>query len=66
MLEAQTILLSFTACGNVNEPADEKIHSTYGYYPVTVTDHAGREVVIEREPQRIVSCYYITSSLLMA
>ena len=66
ILLSLTILLSFTACGKVNESADEKIHSTYGYYPVTVTDHAGREVVIEREPQRIVSCYYITSSLLMA
>lgn len=66
ILLSLTILLSFTACGKVNESADEKTHSTYGYYPVTVTDHAGREVVIEREPQRIVSCYYITSSLLMA
>ena len=35
-------------------------------YPITVTDHAGRQVVIEKEPQSIVSCYYITSSLLMA
>ena len=35
-------------------------------YPVTITDHAGREVVIEKEPQRLVSCYYITTSLLMA
>ena len=35
-------------------------------YPVTITDHAGRKVIIEEEPQRLVSCYYITSSLLMA
>jgi iron complex transport system substrate-binding protein len=33
---------------------------------VTITDHAGREVVIEEEPQRLISCYYITTSLLMA
>ena len=35
-------------------------------YPITVTDQAGREVTIEKEPQRLVSCYYITTSLLMA
>lgn len=35
-------------------------------YPVTIIDHADREVVIEEEPQRLVSCYYITTSLLMA
>ena len=36
------------------------------YYPVVLTDHAGRELVIREEPQKLVSCYYITTSLLMA
>ena len=36
------------------------------YYPVTVTDHAGREVVIAEEPQKLVSGYYISTSLLIA
>ncbi len=36
------------------------------HYPVTITDHAGRDVVIEAEPQRLISCYYITSSLMIA
>ena len=35
-------------------------------YPLTVIDQAGREVVIEKEPQRLISAYYITTSLLMA
>ena len=35
-------------------------------YPVTITDQAGREVVIEEEPQRLISCYYISTSMLMA
>lgn len=35
-------------------------------YPVTVTDQAGREVTIESEPERLVSGYYISSSLLIA
>ena len=35
-------------------------------FPVTVTDALGREVTIEAEPQRIVSGYYIATSMLMA
>ena len=35
-------------------------------YPVTVTDQAGREITIEKEPSSIVSGYYISSSLLIA
>ena len=64
------MLLSFAACSKVSEhsnTAEESADSdALGYYPISVTDHAGRDVVIEQEPRRIVSCYYITSSLLMA
>ena len=35
-------------------------------YPVTVVDQAGREVVIEEEPEKVVSGYYISTSLLIA
>ena len=35
-------------------------------YPVTVTDQAGREVTIEKEPEKLVSGYYISTSLLIA
>lgn len=35
-------------------------------FPVTVTDQAGRSVTIESDPQRIVSGYYISTSLLIA
>ena len=35
-------------------------------FPVTVTDALGREVTIKAEPQRIVSGYYISTSMLMA
>lgn len=63
-----TILLSFTACGqNGNlEETTPKATTALSHYPITVTDHAGRDMVIEKEPQRLVSCYYITTSLLMA
>lgn len=36
------------------------------FEPVTVTDHAGFEVCIQDAPERIVSGYYITTSLLIA
>ena len=60
-----SILFSFAACGKTvdEEPISNEISE---YFPVTVTDHAGREIRIEEEPSRLVSCYYITSSLLMA
>ena len=35
-------------------------------YPVTVIDQAGREVTIEKAPEKIVSGYYISTSLLIA
>ena len=36
------------------------------HYPITVTDHAGRDVVIEEAPERLVSGYYISTSALIA
>ena len=35
-------------------------------YPLTLTDHAGREVDIERRPERLVSGYYISTSAVIA
>ena len=35
-------------------------------YPVTLTDHAGREVTIEDAPERLVSGYYISTSAVIA
>ena len=80
MLLVLTMLLSFAACGQTNKPAETTPATTVpateapvpettvaiSHYPVTVTDHAGREVVIEEEPQRLVSGYYISTSLLIA
>ena len=69
------MLLSFAACGQSNNkvpvttPTEESLPVTTevpSYYPITVTDQAGREVTIENEPQKLVSGYYISSSLLIA
>lgn len=36
------------------------------HYPITLTDQAGRQVTIAEEPQKLVSGYYISTSLLIA
>ena len=35
-------------------------------YPMAVVDQAGREVVVEEKPEKLVSGYYISTSLLIA
>ena len=40
--------------------------STAETYPITVKDQAGREVTIEKAPEKLVSGYYISTSLLIA
>ena len=76
LLLVLTMLLSFAACGQTGKPEETTPATTEAvvpettvaasHYPVTVTDHAGREVVIEEEPQKLVSGYYISTSLLIA
>lgn len=65
-LLALSMMLSLTACGQAEKTEGNNSSVTSGHYPLTVTDQAGREVTIETEPQRIVTAYYITSSLLIA
>ena len=74
LLLVLTMILAMAACGqndtSVESSAEMKdsavTETTASHYPVTVTDQAGREVVIEKAPQRLISSYYITTSLLMA
>lgn len=35
-------------------------------YPMTLTDQAGRQVTVDARPERLVSGYYISTSLLIA
>lgn len=46
-------------------PTDDSIEETT-YYPITLTDQAGRQVVINQEPESLISTYYITSSAIIA
>ncbi len=49
----------------VEEPENEVVEEPK-FEPIVITDHLGREVTIEERPERIVSGYYITSSMLIA
>ena len=64
------MLISLFACGKQDtgdtSPAETDTNAQESHYPVTVTDQAGRTVTVEAEPQRLVSGYYISSSLLIA
>lgn len=71
LLLVLTMMLSFAACGQTANPAETtgnpaETPAAPTHYPVTVTDHVGRKVVIEEEPQKLVSGYYISTSLLIA
>ena len=66
MLLAVVMVLSFAACGKEPTPAPQPKPTTDVTYPVTVKDMAGREVTLEKQPERIVSGYYISSSACIA
>lgn len=68
LLLALAMLVSLAACGRSDTAAQTTVATEpeSGYYPVTITDQAGRQVTIEKEPQRLISSYYITTSLIMA
>ena len=66
MLLAVVMVLSFAACGQEPAPAPQPEPTSNVTYPVTVKDMAGREVTIEKQPERIVSGYYISSSACIA
>lgn len=54
-----------TASGSAESDSIEQ-ETVESAYPVTVIDQAGRELTIEEEPQKLVSGYYISTSLLIA
>ena len=66
MLLAVVMTLSFAACGKEPAPAPQPEPTSDVTYPVTVKDMAGREVTLEKQPERIVSGYYISSSACIA
>ena len=71
LLLCMAMILSLAACGQSakQSPAPTEAPSSEvsaNHYPVTVTDHSGREVTIGKEPEKLVSGYYISTSALIA
>ena len=62
---AAVMMLSLTACGQVNATETAEINTENSVYPLSVIDQYGRTVLLEAKPERIVSPYYITSSMLI-
>lgn len=56
---ALLIVLTLAFCAPMQAFAVEDL------WPITLTDHAGRQVTIEKEPQTIASGYYIATSMLI-
>ena len=60
---------STTATGQtigIQTQTEEKTEEAGETFPVTVTDQLGREVTIEKEPQKLVSGYYVSTSIVIA
>lgn len=81
LLLALAMLLSIAGCVQTQAPSSSAAvqsqvqtaesaaapeQAPASHYPVTVTDQAGRNVTIAQEPERLVSGYYISTSLLIA
>lgn len=64
---AITMLLSFAACtGKTDDNKTTSGNSVSEQFPVTVKDQLGREVTLDKKPEKLVSGYYISTSLLIA
>ena len=63
-----SLIFSITACGTqqtaLNSAASDATRNEIK--EVTITDHLGREVSISGDVERIVSGYYISTSMLIA
>ncbi len=69
LLLAVLMLFAMAACTKdekKEETDSQGIAAEATVYPVTLVDQAGREVVIESAPQKIVSGYYISTSAVIA
>ncbi len=60
------MLTTLIACSAPKEEERANALPETTTYPITLTDAAGRQVVIEDEPQSLVSGYYISTSAVIA
>lgn len=64
------LIVSLVACGTAPDAPTSAPETTLQaqapYYPITLTDQAGRTVTLTSQPKKIVSGYYISTSALIA
>ncbi|KOA19763.1 vitamin B12-binding protein precursor [Clostridium homopropionicum DSM 5847] len=68
-LLAVVMMVTFAACGNTNNNGNkdkDNIEASVTKYPLTVKDSKGKEVVIEKEPERIISVAPNVTELIYA
>lgn len=58
--------LSIVGCGQPSTDRESNEAKPSSNYPITITDQADRTITIDKKPERIVSGYYISTSLLIA
>lgn len=64
---ALMLTLSLVACNsNEMEEVVDEVEEVIENEPIVITDHLGREVVFDEPVERIVSGYYITTSMMIA
>lgn len=60
------LLCALAGCGNSGERSENTEIKEQTDFPKKVVDQIGREVVLEKEPESIVSGYYISTSTIIA
>ena len=65
-LTASALTGSVLTYGSAVEAVTEGVTEAAVASPITVTDQIGREVTLEKPAEKIVSCYYLVTSSLLA
>ena len=60
-----TIILAFSMIACRTDDIDDRQDEVVEYENIVITDHLGREVVFEEPAERIVSGYYISTSMMI-
>lgn len=63
---ALMLAVALIVTGCAGQGTEAQIEENTAAYPVTVEDQAGTEVTIQKEPERIASGYYISTSACIA
>ncbi len=66
LLTAFVLMFSAVACTSNRVMEEEVVEENLPAGPISIIDHLGRTVTLDKNPERIVSGYYISTSALIA